>query len=83
MAKIHQDERTKKLLTHPDAIMRGRFGASLPDLGCSSSARCRFEPSLGSEGSNKSEWPPPADFGGTTEGSDGAGRPVSTGFGPP
>ena len=79
MAKIHQDERTKKLLTHPDAIMRGCFGAGLPDPDCSSSTHCCFEPSLSLEGSNKSEWPPPADFGGTTEGSDGAEQPVSAG----
>ena len=63
----------KKFLTHHDAIMRGRFGADLLDIGCSSSARCRFEPSLGSEGSDDSERPPPANSRGTTEGSNGVG----------
>ena len=67
----------KKLLTHLDAIMRGHFGVGWLDPGCSSSACCHFEPSLGSEGSNESEWTPPADFGGTAEGSDGAGQPIS------
>ena len=71
----------KKLLTHLDAIMRGHFGVGWLDPGCSSSACCHFEPSLGSEGSNESEWTPPADFGGTAEGSDGAGQPISVGSG--
>ena len=51
----------------------------MPDPGCSSLACCRFEPSLGSEGSNKLERPPLADFGGAVEGSNGAGRPISVG----
>ena len=70
----------KKLLTHPDTIMRGHFGSSLLDPGCSSSARYHFEPTLGSEGSIKSEWLPPAVSGSAAKGSDRAGRPVSTGF---
>ena len=71
----------RKLLTHLDAIIRGRFGAILPNLGCSSSAHCRFEPSLGLEGSDELERPPPAASGGITEGSDGARRPISIGSG--
>ena len=68
-------------MTHLDTIIRGCFGASLLDTGCSSSARCRFDPSLGSEGSDESKRPPTTDFGGAAEGSDGAGRPISIGFG--
>ena len=68
-------------MTHLDAIIRGCFGAGLLDPGCSSLARYRFKPSLGSEGSDKLERPPPADSGGTAEGLDGAGRPVSAGSG--
>ena len=63
----------KKLLTHPDAIMRGCFGVGLLDPSCSSLAYCRFEPFLGSEGSDELERPPPADSGGTTEGSNRVG----------
>ena len=76
--KIRYDKRMIKTL---DSLIRRCFGAGLPDPGCSSSARCRFEPSLGSEGSDESERPPLADSGGVAEGSDGAGRPIFAGPG--
>jgi hypothetical protein len=47
----------KEFLTHLDAIGRRRFGASTPNLGWSSSVRCRFGPSLCSEGPDSAEWP--------------------------
>ena len=68
-------------MTHPDAIMQGCFGAGLLYLGCSSSTRCRFEPSLGSEGSDESEWSSPPNSRGAAKGSDGAGQPISAGYG--
>ena len=48
----------RKLLTHLDAIIRGCFWATMPDPDCSSSTRCHFEPSLGSEGSDEPTRPP-------------------------